>query len=281
MSSQRFNPASSPLSFSALNLQYVSSSKYEGDWPSAPHSHQCTELFYVVAGSGQFQIEQQHFTVQANDLIIINPNVLHTETADSGNPMEYMVIGLEGADFLGNEDNQDLRYCFFPCGNLGGQILSYMQEILLELKNNAPYAQNIAQGLLHVLVAKIQRKKEISLETSADKGEKTTFEMAQVKRYIELHFKEDLSLDTLASIAHLNKFYLSHSFKRDFGISPINYLIYLRLRESKFLLADTDYSIAQISHFLGFSSPSYFSQRFKNQEGISPRDYRQNMYPSL
>ena len=271
MGNQRYNASPTSLATGALTLQYISSSKYEGDWPSAPHAHPCTELFYVISGEGSFQIQELAFSVAPNDLIVINPNVLHTETALNTSPMEYIVAGIEGADFLGKGSN-DLRFCHFSCGEMGERVSFYMQEILAELKNGQPYCDNIATGWLHILVAKLQRYKEITLTIKPP--EKTSLESAQIKHYIDKHFKEDLSLDTLSKVAHLNKFYLSHIFKRDHGISPINYLISRRIRESKFLLQDTDYSISQISQFVGFSSPSYFSQCFNRLEEISPKAYR-------
>ena len=74
----------------------------------------------------------------------------------------------------------------------------------------------------------------------------------------------------------MNKYYLSHVFKREYGISPINYMISRRIDESKYLLAETDLSMSQIAQLLGFSSLSYFSQVFRKTNGISPMEYRQN-----
>lgn len=53
----------------------------------------------------------------------------------------------------------------------------------------------------------------------------------------------------------MNKYYLVHSFSKEYGVSPINYLIGRRIEESRYLLADTNHSLSQISHMLGFSSP--------------------------
>ena len=65
-----------------------------------------------------------------------------------------------------------------------------------------------------------------------------------------------------------------HSFTKEYGISPIIYLISRRIEESKYLLVDTDHSLSQISHMLGFSSQSYLSQSFRRLEGMSPMEYR-------
>ena len=66
-----------------FKLRYISISKYEGDWQSHPHTHQFSELFYVISGKGVFYIENDTVSVCADDLIIINPHIEHTETTMS------------------------------------------------------------------------------------------------------------------------------------------------------------------------------------------------------
>lgn len=63
-------------------------------------------------------------------------------------------------------------------------------------------------------------------------------------------------LDTLAEVAHINKYYLAHTFQKAYGISPITYLNRRRIEESKHMLGNTSYSLAQISELMGFSSPA-------------------------
>ena len=82
----------------------------------------------------------------------------------------------------------------------------------------------------------------------------------------------------------MNKFYLSHAFKREYGISPIHYMILRRIEESKYLLAETDLSMSQIAQLLGFSSLSYFSQVFRKTQSMTPMEYRHSqkgMYVDL
>jgi AraC-like DNA-binding protein len=95
-----------------------------------------------------------------------------------------------------------------------------------------------------------------------------------IRRYIDNHYKEPLTLDLLAEKANVNKYYLSHMYKEAYSISPISYMIACRIKEGKRLLADTDLPLSQISSILGFSSPSYFSQSFRKAEGVSPLEYR-------
>ena len=72
----------------------------------------------------------------------------------------------------------------------------------------------------------------------------------------------------------MNKYYMAHEFKKYMGISPINYLIERRIKECKSLLRTTSLSIAEISETVGFSSQSYFSQMFKKNTNMTPKQFR-------
>ena len=85
---------------------------------------------------------------------------------------------------------------------------------------------------------------------------------------------EGVDREQLAGLVHINKYYLSPAFRKEFNTSPISYLISRRIQESRFLLAETDHSLSQIAQILGFSSSSYFSQSFRRLEGMSPMEYR-------
>ena len=89
----------SPIDRSVTKLLYVSTAKYGGDWHSLLHTHACTELFYVVGGMGQFNIADRLLPVSTDDLVIVNPNVEHTELSLNASPLEYIVLGVERLEF--------------------------------------------------------------------------------------------------------------------------------------------------------------------------------------
>ena len=63
-----FNPEDDALPRDKMKLRNIASTKYSGDWPSIPHSHSYAELFYIVDGEGQFQINDKLVPVQAHQL---------------------------------------------------------------------------------------------------------------------------------------------------------------------------------------------------------------------
>ena len=121
---------------SNANLLNISSAKYGGDWHSIPHTHHYAELFYIVGGDGQFQINDMLFPVQAHQLVVVNPNILHTEVSYEAHPLEYIVLGIEGLE-LTIPDSREPRYCIysFPEKNA---VLTCMQNVLREMQERGP-----------------------------------------------------------------------------------------------------------------------------------------------
>ena len=254
-------------------LLNAASAKYGGDWHSVPHTHNHLELFYIVGGKGQFLIQDQLHPVNVNNLVIINPNVPHTEVSLNAQPLEYIVLGIEGIE-LRSSDASNGQFSIldqFESVEVSGCLRNILRE--MEMKN-AGY-KDVCQAYMEILIIRLMRNTALAIP-SQPQAISTNRQCAAVRRYIDLHFKEPLTLEQLAEEGHMNKYYLSHAFKREYGVSPINYLISRRLEESKYLLAETDLSMSQIAQLLGFSSLSYFSQVFRKTQGLSPMEYRHN-----
>ena len=79
MSTERFDIRHAPAPRESFRLLYISKSKFGGDWNSTAHTHSCTELFYCLSGEGQFYLSGQLYPVKPDDMIIVNPQVEHTE----------------------------------------------------------------------------------------------------------------------------------------------------------------------------------------------------------
>ncbi len=99
-------------------------------------------------------------------------------------------------------------------------------------------------------------------------------DLQDVKNYIDLHFKEKILLDEIASHFYINKFYLTRIFKEQFGLPISQYIIQLRITHAKKLLRFTTLPMDEIAIECGMNDANYFSRMFRKVEGISPGDYR-------
>lgn len=274
MSNARYQLNQTCTSRDPHNLLYVSSSQYGADWHSAPHTHTCTELFYCICGIGEFHVDGITFPVGSDDLVIVNPNVEHTEVSIPSNPLEYIVLGVDGLTFR-FDDQKSNAYAILNYRGFREEIIFYLQELLREAQDQPQDWQNVCRNLFAVFLTKIQRHTQYVIDPVP--ALRINKDCAAAKRYIDEHFAEPLTLDMLTEYIHVNKFYLAHEFRKTYGISPINYLNARRIQESRYMLENTDYSLAQIAHLLGFSSPSYFSQSFRRAQGMSPAAYRKQV----
>ena len=254
-------------------LLNVAASRYGGDWHSVPHTHNHTELFYIVGGNGQFLINDQLYPVDVNSLVIVNPNVPHTEVSLNSQPLEYIVLGIEGIELDANASSNGQFSILDHYESV--EISGCLRNILREMEQKNTGYEDICQAYMEILIIRLMRITSLSVPAEPPVFSSNR-QCASVKRFIDMHFKETLTLDQLAEEGHMNKFYLSHAFKQEYGVSPINYMISRRIEESKYLLAETDLSMSQIAQLLGFSSLSYFSQVFRRSQNMSPMEYRQS-----
>ena len=252
-----------------VTLLNASSSRYEGDWPSIPHSHAFTELFYVRDGRGEFLLEDKIYPISKDDLIIVNPHINHTEISRGTPPLSYFTIGVEGVCFSFNDQKE---YRIFNCRKKEADLLFYFNSLFQELDKQSEGYEKICNYLLHILILQLQRITDSPFELIT--AQHPSKECAYIKRYLDSNYSENITLDHLSALSHLNKYYLSHEFTKYYGISPMNYLSRKRIDVCKELLENTDYGISDIAHLVGFSSQSYLSQSFRKSCSMTAGTYR-------
>lgn len=98
--------------------------------------------------------------------------------------------------------------------------------------------------------------------------------MKKAVDYINLNFRKSLSAQGMAEQVGLSKNYFSTQFKKEVGISFIEYLNRVRIYQAKRLLKDTNYMTYEIAEAVGYSNYNYFSTVFKSMTGIAPSEYR-------
>jgi AraC-like DNA-binding protein len=97
--------------------------------------------------------------------------------------------------------------------------------------------------------------------------------IARALAYIELHFCEALSLDEIATAAHVSKFHFARLFRRRIGTSPMQYVRWRRIQEAKQLIHAGRVPLTSIATSLGYFDHSHFSRSFRAATGLSPHQY--------
>lgn len=146
-------------------------------------------------------------------------------------------------------------------GKLHTQIHSFQKKIL-HSENYNDLKVTICDALL------------LFLESDEKDFESYKKEIQLIMRYINIHYKEHITLDQISEEANLNKSYLCRLFKKEYGDSIFNYLNMIRMEKAaKLLKENSGLYVQEVATEVGISEPFYFTRRFKEYFGISPREY--------
>ena len=241
------------------------------------HIESALELYVFVSGSANFVIEDECFTLEKGDLLIIPPNVVHVVKPETECEYErfYMLLPVDLFD----------GFSFDPIGKLvaGKKGKVYLSSEVKEKTLSVLYRLSDAvaaggdQFLLYSLVLDFLRDISDKKETEADDRQAPAYflqkNLRNILKYIAA--SEDLTL-TVADLAEkfsLSKTYLSAYFKRYVGISPVEYLSVMRIARAKRRLEEGG-TITEVCYECGFADVSYFIKRFKSAVGMTPNKYR-------
>lgn len=115
-------------------------------------------------------------------------------------------------------------------------------------------------------------KKKIKMDFCLLVGKKLWIE--KILEYMHQNFGEKLSVNDLAKLANMSESHFIRIFKKETKVSPMDYLIKLRIDKAKKLLRNNTKLITEIAMECGFNSPSHFSTCFSRQMGITPKEYQ-------
>ncbi len=109
---------------------------------------------------------------------------------------------------------------------------------------------------------------------SRHENSRALLRIAQTIAYLETHFAEDVTLNTLVEIAAMPRRSFLRAFETATGCSPIAYMIDLRMQRAVEMLSSTKAGVTEIAFAVGFNDSNYFSRQFRKRYHMSPREYR-------
>lgn len=126
-------------------------------------------------------------------------------------------------------------------------------------------------GLKMLLLRIIQTQNLAVIQDHSLRGHRFT----PAIQYIKKHLTEKIQIDALAKSSYMSKSAFFEAFKRQFGLSPLEYIQHERIELAKRVMADTSLSITDVCYEAGFNNLNYFIRVFKKIEGVTPSAYRQ------
>jgi ligand-binding sensor protein/AraC-like DNA-binding protein len=164
-------------------------------------------------------------------------------------------------------------------------------ELLIKISETVFEKENNSEKILRLNYKYIQKINSLNSESevinlasiifeqyikfSSNLKNKNSKIVKQVKDYIQENYHINLKLDDIANAVYISPYYLSHIFKKETGHTILEYLTKIRLNTAKKMLINSKDNVRVIALKVGYSNPSYFSKIFKNNEGLSPNQFRQ------
>lgn len=102
----------------------------------------------------------------------------------------------------------------------------------------------------------------------------TTTRITRVKRYIQKHFAQPITVDSLAREVNLAPTYLCLLFREETGYTLNTYITTVRMEKARVLLADENLKLYDVSLAVGYPNASYFTRQFRKHTGMTPSEYR-------
>ena len=235
-----------------------------------PHWHHEIELlyFYNPNSSGTIHCGHENIDIKPNLFVVCNPSEIHSIFLDRHT--NYICIQLK-PDFYENMTIAKKKYQHAIYND--EKIASLVKCINDEYNKKNSGFNIVILARLCELFSHLQANYVYSKSAQNNPIEKLS-KIYGTLQYLDEHYAELLSASFLASRCYLSKDYFCHLFKKETGLSYIEYINRLRIEKSKELLYTSNLSITEIATRIGFDNSSYFCRVFKKYTGLSPTEAR-------
>lgn len=258
------------------------------DWfPLVPlHWHNEFELNYIVSGRSEFTCGEDKFIADAGDIIVVPPNMLHALYPYENDVQVYNTLVFRGELLgIGKEERCGIS-CIEPIINGNRKIMmpiskeheayekikECVEQIFVCVKDNTPIADLQMKSELLRFLWLLEKTDCIRTVKNAD--ERQVESIREVLVYINLNYRESISIDRLSQMAHLSKSYFMYRFKKTVGVSAMEYIIQLRIKLACEMLRNSRDPALEIAFACGFQNLSNFNRQFKKYVGCTPKQYR-------
>lgn len=231
------------------------------------------QLLYVASGKAHFFFyNNEEKIVTAGHIVIYRPKEMQ----------RYVYYGVDQTEvywvhFTGNNVKNILRgYGILDDTKIiySGTSLEYariFKQMIYELQQCQPDYEELLSMLLREIFISLHRK---ITKKHIIKNEYLEKEMALAMKYFDDNYNTNISIEEYAASRGMSVSWFIRSFRQHTNVTPMQYIVSLRMTNAQMLLETTNYNIKEISYIIGYDNPLYFSRIFNKQKGISPSEYR-------
>lgn len=243
------------------------------------HYHDGYEIYLQLDGKRYLFYDNICYILERGDVAIFKPFDIHYTESREADYYERYVLNF-GEHVLSSILSESELH--FLLEKINGCVIHLDEEQTEKIygyflradeysKQNGFFAHKLLHTAVFQLILKTMEYTDGSIEVT---GEQIEPNIIKALRYIDKHYTEHISLDDIAEVAHMSRFYFCRKFHSTTGATVLEYLNNVRLTKVHNLLLSTQMSIDEIAVITGFSSAVNLTRAFKKVYGNSPRDFR-------
>lgn len=247
------------------------------------HWHSEFELNFIREGAAEFICGEEKFTSQAGDIIITQPNVLHSIYPCPNASQKYDTLVFSSEIFGGSEQDRYFSECIKPLVNgtmrIPVRITSehhYYSELEMMTENIFACAMGDRPRLDMLMRSELMRLFWLlgeEAEAAPEIGNPADM-IRPALEYVAKHFSEKITISRLAETVHLSESYFMERFRKHVGLSAVEYISHFRIEKACHKLLNSEETILGIAYDCGFHNISNFNRQFRRIIGCSPSEYR-------
>ncbi len=242
-------------------------------WNEKRHNNAEWELHLILSGACRVDIDDQHCLVHAGQLILIAPGQYHRPKALPGE-FERFSFSLTVQESRLLKQLQS-RVPDSAIINAGEPLCLLARSIIQESAGSRAYRRSYCKALLSLFIVDILRSLEITDDTQSTPESTGSSNLTQrIDSYFEQHFADTSGENALADILHMSRRHLIRVLQENYGMTFRQKLIHTRMDYAAWLLRTTNMKISQISSTVGYSSEAAFFRVFRQNFGVTPKQYR-------
>jgi AraC-like DNA-binding protein len=246
------------------------------DWGFSGRVLKQYALNYVIDGRGRFTVEGEDYDVGKGDVFFYRPNEVHGLRALPGETFISMTVVFHFADAP------------FPMERLlerkhmlgfyeGHAVERYFTELVAKYRQHGLESRLCCQALLLNILAETSRRSSVPKTVDTAKR-KNLARLILVKNHIENRLDRNLDVPEIERLSGLTWNYFIVEFRRIFGTTPMQFLIWARIAKAKELALQSSLSFGEIASLVGYNDIHAFGKMFKKKTGTSLTDFCSSLY---
>ncbi len=227
------------------------------------------QLLYIASGKVHFFFDGEEKLLPAGTIVLYRPDEEQNYTYYLEDKPEVFWVHFTGYDAENILTALNLTSNIFFAG-VSTDFNLLFQRIISEIQAAEFGFCKITPFILQNILCLIERY----ALNSVSKANTTKKEIELAIQYFSENYARSIDIKEYAASRHISLCWFIRSFKKYTGLSPMQYILSMRITKAKFLLENTQYNVSEISSIIGYGNSLYFSRIFKKNTGFSPTEYR-------